>query len=137
MGRPAKAKKEVDENFDDNVDMTKKKQAPPAMGGNIQGVYDRAKSSKEKIDQWKKERKAINDLIKAERESMEAIGLTKDAFDDAMAYVNSSPDKREGYDTAYLICREAFGAPVKGAQAELNFGNAVTSEGDDDEQETD
>lgn len=100
-----------------------------AMGGNIKGLHEDIRASKERIDQWKKERKAINDKIKAERETMEAKGMTKDAFDDAMAYINSDADKREGYDTAYIICREALGAPVKGAQADL-FGLAVKTDED-------
>lgn len=104
-----------------------------AMGGNIKGLHEDIRSSKERIDQWKKERKAINDKIKAERETMEAKGITKDAFDDAMSYVNSDADKREGYDTAYIIAREALGAPVKGAQADL-FGEAVKVEDNDDQE---
>lgn len=95
------------------------------MGGNIKGLHDDIRLAYEEIEQLKKERKAINDQIKAKREVMEAKGITKNAFDDAMAYINSTPEKREGYDTAYIIAREALGAPVKGAQADL-FGDPVT-----------
>jgi hypothetical protein len=97
------------------------------MGGNIRGLHDEIKSSYDKIEQWKKERKAINDQIKAEREKMEARGITKLAFDAAMSYVNLDQEKREGFDTAYLIAREGLGQPVKGAQADL-FGEATTDE---------
>lgn len=100
-----------------------------AMGGNIKGLQDDIRQAKERIDQWKKERKAINDKIKAERETMETKGITKMAFDAAMHYVDMDADKREGFDTAYIITRESLGAPVKGAQADL-FGLAVKADED-------
>lgn len=126
MARPKKAPKTIDEDFDDNV-IENDNDKIAALGGNIRGLHEDIQGSYAKIEQWKKERGEINAKIKAERESMEAKGMTKDAFDDAMAYVNSTPEKREGYDTAYLICREALGAPVKGAQADL-FGLAVKAD---------
>lgn len=126
MARPKKAAKTIDEDFDDNVPQNQNDQIAK-IGGNIAGLHDDIRASKSRIDQWKKERKAINDKIKAERETMEAKGMTKNAFDDAMAYIDATPDKREGYDTAYIICREALGAPVKGAQADL-FGMAVAAD---------
>src|SRR4051812_46806291 len=49
MGRPAKVKK-PDEDFDDNVDMTKKdNQKIAAMGGNIKGLHDDIRDAYEKI----------------------------------------------------------------------------------------
>lgn len=103
-----------------------------AIGGNIKGLHQDIRTAYDEIEQLKKERGEINAKIKAKRENMEALGITKSAFDDAMSYINSTPEKREGYDTAYIIAREALGAPVKGAQADL-FGEAVKEENDEQE----
>ena len=89
------------------------------IGGNIAGLHDDCREAHEEITQLKKDRQEINAKIKAVRERMEAKGITKTAFDAAMSYVEMSPERREGFDTAYLIAREGLGAPVKGAQAEL------------------
>lgn len=106
------------------------------MGGNIKGLKENIKHSYDEIEQLKKERQEINAKIKAIRESMEAQGITKTAFDAAMSYVNMDPDRREGFDTAYIIAREGLGSPVKGAQIDL-FGNAVTDDmGEGDAQDT-
>lgn len=126
MARPKKAAKPVDEEFDDNVPQNQNDQIAK-MGGNIKGLHEDIKSSYDRICQWKKERKAINDKIKAERETMEAKGITKTAFDAAMHYIDMDADKREGFDTGYIIAREGLGAPVKGAQADL-FGMAVEAD---------
>lgn len=101
------------------------------MGGNIQGLQEEIKNSKEKIDQWKKERKAINDQIKAEREKMEAKGITKRAFDAAMSYVDLTEDQQAGYDNAYIVAREALGKPIAGAQIDFLF-EASQGEGESD-----
>jgi hypothetical protein len=106
----ARAKRKEEESTSSNV---------AQMGGNIEGLYDDIKGSYDKIEQWKKDRQEINAKIKAERERINAKGIVKIAFDAAMSYVNMDPERQEGYDTAYIIAREALGKPVKGAQADL------------------
>ncbi len=115
MGRPKKAAKVVEKK-------PKPEEKISQMGGNIKGLHDEIRDGYEKIEKLKEERSAINAKIKAIREDMNAKGIVKDAFDAAMTYANMAPERREGFDTAYIIAREAVGLPVKGAQADLFEG---------------
>lgn len=83
------------------------------MGGNLMGLLESIAESRDKIIQWKKERGELNANIKAEREKIEAKGVTKLAFDRALAYFESSPEQRDGFDVGYAIAREGMGFPIK------------------------
>lgn len=42
-----------------------------------------------------------------------ALGIPKAAFDQAMRYLGWDEEKRQGFDLAYRIVREAGGAPIR------------------------
>lgn len=81
----------------------------------IQGTIDRVREKKE-------DRAAINADILALRENMAAIGIPKAAFDMALRYLDWDVEKRQGFDVAYALVREAGGLPL---QADL-FQAATT-----------
>lgn len=64
------------------------------------------------VKRLKVERTDINAEIAELRANMETLGIPKKAFDMAMTYMNMDPDKREGFDIAYAIVREAGGLPM-------------------------
>jgi len=96
-----------------------KEQNVVEMGGNISGLMEGIASARDKIIELKKKRGEINAEIKAVRESMEAKGVQKRAFDLALSYFESAPEQREGFDSSYLLAREGMGMKVKGAQLDL------------------
>lgn len=82
------------------------------IGHNISGLKDDAKQAIDKINTLKSERQSINEQIGAIRANMESKGIPKPALDMAMRYLGWEPEKREGFDLAYAIVREAGGLPV-------------------------
>lgn len=82
-------------------------------GSNIAILKRDVKAGVAKIEGLKEKREAINDKISAIRTDMQAKGIPKAAFDMAMKYLNMDPDKREGFDVAYEIVREAIELPVQ------------------------
>lgn len=84
-----------------------------ASGGNIDPLKKEVKSSFDRVEKLKEERAAINDKIGSIRSNLQAQGIHKQAFDMAMKYMNMDADKREGFDIAYDICREALGEPFE------------------------
>lgn len=92
----------------------------------------------QKISQQKQERQACNEEISAIRADLEAKGIPKKALDMAMQYMNMDPDKREGFDVAYDIVREAVGLPYDAqgdlfAQTDQAQDEDLTSKMDDGE----
>ncbi len=74
--------------------------------------------SRRRVDELKADRAALNEDIASIRADMVTKGIPKAAFDMALRYMGWDEDKREGFDLAYSICREAMGAPVD-AQGDL------------------
>lgn len=95
-----------------------------AMGGNITGLMESIAKTRDNIIQWKKDRAEINAKIKEARESMEAKGITKRAFDLALGYFEAAPEQRDGFDTAYHLAREGMGLPVRGEQLDIFIDKA-------------
>ena len=89
------------------------------MGGNISNVLEKVAKARDEIIKLKNKRSEINAEIKAKREAMEALGVTKKAFDLALNYFEADPEQREGFDQAYIVAREGMGLPVKGAQLDF------------------
>lgn len=90
-------------------------------GSNIEALRETVRVKVAEIARYKTERKKCNENINALRGDLEASGLHKKAIDVAMWYVNADPDKRQGFDIAYEVIREALGLPV---QSDLFNGNS-------------
>ena len=82
-------------------------------GSNISVLKRDIKAGVESIENLKEERAAVNDKIASIRTDLQAKGIHKTALDMAMKYLNMDPDKREGFDIAYDIVREAIELPVQ------------------------
>lgn len=94
------------------------------LGGNLDPLKQDIMEARDKVLALKKKRDEINADIQSIRTNLEAKGITKKAFDDALRYFEQDPDKRAGYDEAYIIAREAMGFAVKGAQLDMFDGGA-------------
>ena len=88
------------------------------MDTNLTELKDKIVKAAADVNAAKDERQEINADIKAIRENLHAKGIKKEAFDMAMRYMGWDADRREGFDLAYDIVREALGMPVK-AQGDL------------------
>ncbi len=84
------------------------------VGSNLTQLKRDAKEAVDKVQQLKLERTECNQAIAEVRASMEAKGINKAAFDMALRYMAWEPEKREGFDLAYQIVREAISLPVAG-----------------------
>ena len=112
----------------DGKDVKGDEKAKPVIdGGNIGPLKNDIVKGVEEINRHKEKRAAINDQIAAVRSDLKAKGIPKQAIDWAMTYLDWDEDKRDGFDVAYDIVREALGAPVQ-AQMFDGAGN-VTTEG--------
>lgn len=78
----------------------------------------KVKHAVDEVNALKTDRASINADIQAVRENMQALGIKKEAFDMAMRYASWDEEKREGFDIAYDIVRDAIGLPVD-AQGDL------------------
>lgn len=105
--------------------------SPIVNGGNIGPLKKKIQSAISSIKELKSERSETNAAIAEVRASMEAAGIPKAAFDMALTYLNWEPEKREGFDLAYAIVREAGGLPI----AEDLFAAAERIEGERKEKE--
>lgn len=83
-------------------------------GSNLTDKIKKIQSAITSIKQHKDERAEVNAEIMAVRESMTAIGIPKAAFDMALRYLEWEPEKRQGFDVAYALVREAGGLPLQG-----------------------
>lgn len=92
-------------------------------GHNINDIKKQVSEAVENVNQLKKDRSGINADIQAVREKMESLGVKKEAFDMAMRYASWDPDKREGFDIAYDIVREAIGLPFNAQGDFFKDGN--------------
>lgn len=81
-------------------------------GANLTQLKKDVKKITDGINVQKKKRQEINDQIASYRAKLETMGIHKKAADMAMAYMSWEPEKREGFDIAYAIVREAMGLPV-------------------------
>lgn len=97
----------------------KEKSPPPAMGGNISGVLEAVAKARDRIIGIDHKIKELQADKKAIRESMEAKGITKAAFDKALSYFRQDPEQRSGFDQSYAIAREGMGLPIKGMQMDM------------------
>lgn len=83
-------------------------------GSNLTDKIKKIQTAITRIKQHKDERAEVNAEIMAVRESMTAIGIPKAAFDMALRYLEWEPEKRQGFDVAYALVREAGGLPLQG-----------------------
>lgn len=100
-------------------------------GSNITKLKQDIQAGVKKIEGHIEDRTSANQAIAAVKADLEAKGVHKKALNMAMTYMNMDPDKREGFDIAYDIVREAIGLPVS-AQGDMfdKDGNPVEPEGD-------
>ena len=82
-------------------------------GHNVDGLKKKIAAAIGNVRELKKDRQDTNAEIQAVRENMNALGIPKAAFDMAMRYLEWDEDKREGFDIAYALVREAGGAPMQ------------------------
>ncbi len=80
-----------------------------------------------KVKKLREQRGDINSKISETRASLEPLGVPKEAFDNALSYMNWDQDKRQGYDFAYALCREGMGMPI---HADLFNDAAATQNAD-------
>ena len=99
-------------------------------GSNITKLKEDIYNGVKRINAEKEKRTACNEQIAAIKSDLEAKGVHKKALDMAMTYMNMDPDKREGFDIAYDIVREAIGLPVT-AQGDLFEGGDEKGEAED------
>jgi uncharacterized protein (UPF0335 family) len=101
--------------------MTKaaEKQAPVALGHNINGLHAQIKDANARILELEKKRKSINEEIASIRSDLETKGLTRKGQAAALTYFKLSPDDKKSFDNTYIMYRDAVGVPVKGAQLDL------------------
>jgi hypothetical protein len=81
-------------------------------GANLTQLKKDVKKIVDGINGQKNKRADINAQIASYRAKLETMGIHKKAADMAMAYMGWEPEKREGFDIAYAIVREAMGLPV-------------------------
>tara|TARA_R110000744_G_scaffold326330_5_gene432118 strand:- start:275 stop:592 length:318 start_codon:yes stop_codon:yes gene_type:complete len=86
-------------------------------GANITALKADISAGVKAIEGHIEDRTSANQAIAAVKADLEAKGVHKKALNMAMQYMNMDPDKREGFDIAYDIVREAIGLPV--TQGEL------------------
>ena len=91
---------------------TEKPKLSLQSGANLTQLKKDIKKITDGINTQKLKRQEINDQIASYRSKLETMGIHKKAADMAMAYMSWEPEKREGFDIAYAIVREAMGLPV-------------------------
>lgn len=84
----------------------------PDIGHNLTELKKKIQGAIRSINDLKAGRTETNAAIAEVRATMEAAGIPKPAFDMALRYLNWEPEKREGFDLAYAIVREAGGLPL-------------------------
>lgn len=99
----------------------KEKNAPAAIGHNIDGFYDEVREALEELNELDKKSKEINDQKAAIRSRLESKGLIKKGVAAARSFFNLSPEDRKAFDQTYILVRDAGGMAVKGAQLDLGL----------------
>lgn len=84
-----------------------------ASGQNLTKTLDEIRGIMVKINKNKDRRAEVNADIQALRDKAVTLGIPKSALDMAMRYLDWEPEKREGFDLAYQLVREAGGLPVQ------------------------
>lgn len=84
----------------------------PAIGHNLSELKKKIQTAISSVRAYKSEREETNAAIAEVRSSLKAAGIPKAAFDMALRYLDWEPEKREGFDLAYAIVREAGGLPL-------------------------
>ncbi len=82
-------------------------------GHNVGELKKKIADAISSVRELKEERSSINGDIAAVRERMNALGIKKAAFDMAMKYLDWDEDKRQNFDLAYALVREAGGVPMQ------------------------
>lgn len=83
------------------------------IGHNVSKVKEAIREAIATVNNLKRDREDTNAEMQAIRESLNALGIGKKAFDWALAYANMDPEKREGHDIAYALVRECAGLPLQ------------------------
>lgn len=83
-------------------------------GSNLTAKLKKIQDAISNVRTEKEQRAEISANITAIREGMAAIGIPKAAFDMALRYLDWEPEKRQGFDVAYALVREAGGLPLQG-----------------------
>lgn len=92
-------------------------------GSNISKLKKDVKAGVDRIEALKVDRTSINESIASVKADLATKGIPKKALDMALSYMNMDPDKREGFDVAYEIVREAIELPMETAQMDMNLGD--------------
>lgn len=83
-------------------------------GANLTEKIKKIQKAIDNVREKKNERAEVNADIQAIREGLTALGVPKAAFDMALRYLDWEPEKRQGFDVAYALVREAGGLPLQG-----------------------
>lgn len=88
-----------------------KKAKPGDRVTNLTETKDIIRNSVPKIIGLKLKRKELNAEIAAEREKVNAAGVSKKALDHAIRVKEMDPEDRQAFDEGYAIARDAIGLP--------------------------
>lgn len=88
-----------------------KKAKPGDQVTNLTGAKEIIRNSVPKIVGLKLKRKELNAEIAAEREKVNAAGVSKNALDYAIKVKEMDPEDRAHFDEGYAIARDAIGIP--------------------------
>jgi hypothetical protein len=83
-------------------------------GDNLKDLHKLITDANAVFDRVSDERSENNEDTQAHLKVMENKGISRRAFRMARAYTKMSVEDRQGFDTAYEICRDALGLPVQG-----------------------
>lgn len=88
-----------------------KKAKPGDRVTNLTETKDLIRNAVPRIVNLKNQRKSINEEIAAEREKVNAAGVSKKALDHAIRVKEMDPEDRQHFDESYAIARDAIGLP--------------------------
>jgi uncharacterized protein (UPF0335 family) len=107
-----------------------KKAKPGDQVTNLTETKDIIRNAVPRIVNLKKQRKEINADIAAEREKVNAAGVTKQALDHAIRVKEMDPEDRARFDEGYAIARDAIGVPQSRSLFDF-LGSSDDVEGED------
>ena len=85
----------------------------PIPGHNLTELKAEIGEAVKQMEHIDAERLSLNEDAGAIRAKLEKQGIPRAVFAAAYRYYKMDPDKREGFDVAYRICRESVGLPVQ------------------------
>jgi uncharacterized protein (UPF0335 family) len=88
-----------------------KKAKPGERATNLSETKDIIRNAVPRIINLVGQRKALNEEIAAEREKVNAAGVSKKALDHAIKIKGMDPEDRQHFDESYAIARDAIGLP--------------------------